>query len=57
MGSVITKFYNAIQYEKNVCFKTLGEEVTAARRAGDADKSMEIIAETIYLHIIYTKYK
>ena len=34
---------------KNVCFKELGESIADARRAGDADKSMEIIAETMKL--------
>ena len=48
-GLVITKFYNAIEYGRNACFKQLGEEVTEARRAGDADKNMEIIAETMKL--------
>ena len=34
---------------KNVCIKELGESIADARRAGDADKSMEIIAETMKL--------
>ena len=46
---IITKFYEAIEYYKNVCFKELGESIADARRAGDADKSMEIIAETMKL--------
>ena len=41
-GLIITKFYEAVEYEKNVCFKELGETIADARRAGDADKSMEI---------------
>ena len=48
-GLIITKFYEAIEYNKNVCFKELGESIADARRAGDADKSMEIIAETMKL--------
>ena len=48
-GLIIPKFYEAIEYSKNVCFKELGESVADARRAGDADKSMEIIAETMKL--------
>ena len=48
-GFIITKFYEAIEYNKNVCFKELGESIADARRAGDADKSMEIIAETMKL--------
>ena len=46
---IITKFYKAIEYNKNVCFKELGESIADARRAGDADKSMEIIAKTMIL--------
>ncbi len=46
-GLIITEFYEAIEYDKNVCFKELGESIAAARRAGYADKSMEIIAETM----------
>ena len=48
-GLIVTKFYEAIEYNKNVCFKELGETIADARRAGDADKSMEIIAETMKL--------
>ena len=32
-----------------MCFKELGETIADARRAGDVDKSMEIIAETMKL--------
>jgi hypothetical protein len=42
-------FYDAVEYVKNVCFKELGETIADARRAGDAHKSMEIIAETMKL--------
>ena len=48
-GLIVTKFYEAIEYNKNVCFKELGEDISDARRAGDVDKSMEIIAETMKL--------
>ena len=48
-GLIVTKFYEAIEYNKNVCFKELGEDIADARRAGDVDKSMEIIAETMKL--------
>ncbi len=45
----LTKFYEAVEYEKNVCFKELGETIADARRAGDADKARELIAETMKL--------
>jgi type III secretion system FlhB-like substrate exporter len=48
-GLIITKFYDAISYDSCVCFKELGETIADARRAGDVDKSMEIIAETMKL--------
>ena len=48
-GLIITKFYEAIEYNKNVCFKELGKSIADARRARDADKSMEIIAKTMKL--------
>ena len=48
-GLIITKLYEAIEYNKSVCFKELGETIAEARRAGDADKSMENIAETMKL--------
>ena len=34
----------------DVCFRELGESIADARRAGDADKPMEIIAETMNLN-------
>ncbi len=48
-GLITTKFYEGIQYNKDVCFKESGESIAEARRAGDADKSMEIIAEAMKL--------
>jgi hypothetical protein len=45
----ITKFYCGIQYEGKKCFEEFVNEVSNARRAGDVDKSMEIIAETMKL--------
>ena len=48
-GLIITKFTMLLNMEEMHAIKELGEEVTNARRAGDADKSMEIIAETMKL--------
>jgi hypothetical protein len=48
-GLIITKFYDAISYDSCVCFKELGEAIADARRAGDENKDMEIIAETMKL--------
>jgi hypothetical protein len=48
-GLIITKFYEAVEYEKNVCLKELGGTIADARRAGDEDNSMKIIAKTIKL--------
>ncbi len=48
-GLIISEFYEAIEYDKNVCFKKLGESIADARRAGDVDISLKIIAETMKL--------
>jgi hypothetical protein len=48
-GLIITKFFEAVDFENNVFLKELGESIAVVRRAGDADKSMEIIAETMKL--------
>ena len=45
----ITKFHCAIKYDGHKCFEEFVNEVSDARRAGDVDKSMEIIAETMKL--------
>ena len=48
-GLKITKFHVGIGYESNKCFKKFADEVSDARRAGDIDKSYELIAETMKL--------
>ena len=48
-GLEITKFHCAIKYDGHKCFEEFVNEVSDARRAGDVDKSMEIIAETMKL--------
>jgi hypothetical protein len=37
-GLIIPNFYEAVEYEMNVCFKESGETIADARRAGDADQ-------------------
>jgi hypothetical protein len=48
-GLEITKFYQAITYTPKKCFTRIVEEVSNARRAGDVDEDMAIIAETMKL--------
>ena len=45
----ITKFYSAIQYTPKQPFQKFVEEVTDARRAGDVDDSLKLIADTMKL--------
>jgi hypothetical protein len=48
-GLEITKFYQAITYTPKKCFTRIVEEVSDARRAGDVNEDMAIIAETMKL--------
>ena len=48
-GLEITKFYKAITYTPKQCFKGIADDISNARRAGDVDESMAIIAETMKL--------
>ena len=48
-GLTITKIYQVIQYWPNDCFKQFGEEVSQARRNGDAHPDQAIIADTMKL--------
>ena len=45
-GLVITKFYKAITYTPDKCFTKIVQDVSDARRAGDKNPDMAIIAET-----------
>jgi hypothetical protein len=48
-GLEITKFYQAITYTPKQCFKGIADDIANARRAGDVDEDMAIIAETMKL--------
>ena len=43
-GLIVTEIFEVIEYGKMSCFKEFGEQVTAARRMGDLDSTLEIIA-------------
>ena len=44
-GLEVTKIYQVAQYQKMRCFKNFVKQITDARRAGDADKDLSIIAD------------
>jgi hypothetical protein len=46
-GLVITKFHCAIKYTPEQSFKQCADEASDARRAGDVDKTYQLIAETM----------
>ncbi|XP_071847518.1 uncharacterized protein [Apostichopus japonicus] len=48
-GLIITRIYQVIEYTPQACFRTFGESVSNARRAGDRDPSKAIIADTMKL--------
>ena len=48
-GLEITKFYQAITYTPKQCFKGIADDIANARRSGDVDEDMAIIAETMKL--------
>ena len=48
-GLVVTKIYQVVQYWPEDCFKKFGEEVSQARRDGDADPAQTIIADMMKL--------
>ena len=43
------KIYQVVQYWPEDCFKKFGEEVSKARRNGDADPEQTIIADMMKL--------
>ena len=45
-GLVVTKIHRVIEYERAALFKKFGASVTAARRAGDVDPSLKLVADT-----------
>ena len=48
-GLRVTKIYQVVEYRKMACFESFVQEVSDARRAGDASKDMAIIADTMKL--------
>ena len=48
-GLIVTKIYEVIEYEPKTCFKQFGDNVSNARRKGDADPDQEILASTMKL--------
>ena len=45
-GLEVTRVYQVLEYTPSPCFKPFGDAVSDARRAGDADPSKVIIADT-----------
>jgi hypothetical protein len=45
-GLEVTHIYQIVQYKPECCFVRFGEEVMAARRAGDQDESKKILSDT-----------
>ena len=48
-GLEVTKVHQVIEFTPEPCFKLFGDAVSDARRAGDADPSKAIIADTMKL--------
>ncbi len=48
-GMKITKIYQVVEFRRQSCFKGFVEEVSKARRAGDASPDLSIIADTMKL--------
>ena len=48
-GLKVTKIYQVVEYRKKACFRSFVEEVSDARRAGDASPELAIIADTMKL--------
>ena len=48
-GLEVTKVHQVVEFTPKSCFKSFGDAVSDARRAGDADPSKAIIADTMKL--------
>ena len=48
-GLEVTKIHQVVEFTPKPCFKTFGDAVSDARRAGDADPNKAIIADTMKL--------
>jgi hypothetical protein len=42
----VTQIHQVVEYTPATCFQKFGEQVSEARRAGDADPEKKIVAET-----------
>ena len=61
-GIMVTRIYQAVEYQPKEAFKSFHDDVSSARRDGDADPSKAIIADTSKLvgmsfNFYYTIYK
>ncbi|XP_069106330.1 uncharacterized protein [Argopecten irradians] len=45
-GLEVTRVYKLVEYDPKYCFKRFTQDISDARRAGDADPRLSIIAET-----------
>ncbi|XP_069109836.1 LOW QUALITY PROTEIN: uncharacterized protein [Argopecten irradians] len=48
-GLIVSRVYTVVEYQPRACFKRFTEEISDARRAGDADPTLAIVAETCKL--------
>ena len=48
-GLEVTKVHQVVEFTSEPCFKSFGDAVSNTRRAGDADPSKAIIADTMKL--------
>jgi hypothetical protein len=48
-GMKVTKIYQVVEYRKMACFQHFVQDVSDARRAGDASPELAIIADTMKL--------
>jgi hypothetical protein len=59
-GITIDYIYQAVEYQPKTCFKQFQEDISTARREGDADKSKSILADSSKLAgnslVNYNKY-
>jgi hypothetical protein len=55
-GLEVTKIYQVVEYSPKACFKSFGDSVSNARRAGDVDPYKAIIADTMKLVSYFALY-
>ena len=48
-GLVVTKIYQTVEFQPQACFQKFADDVSNARRSGDVDLTLFIIAETMKL--------